>query len=118
MAQPMDGIAPGAATSLRAHVIEAEACWLEVRCGACGGMTVIPVRLIVGQYGPDIEVGAYVARLKCKRCAVPPSSVRLKESPNDVVSKGSGPGWSVLLIDRPAVSVSGRNHSRAPARPG
>lgn len=118
MARPMDGIVPGAESSLRAHLIEAEACWFEIRCAGCGGSTTMPVRLLIRRYGPDIEVGAYVSRLKCKRCGIPPADVRLKERPNDVASQGSTPGWSVQLIDRPAVSVSGRNHSQEPARPG
>lgn len=110
----MDGIAAGAETSLRAHLIEVETCWLEVLCGSCSTATMIPLRMLVRQYGPDAEIGAYVSRLTCKRCRVPPCTVRLQENATDY--KGAVPGWSALLINRAAVSASDRGHSQGAAQ--
>ena len=54
--------------------------WIEARCG-CGSVAYMPVKLLLQQHGPDAQVSALVARMRCKRCQARPAAADLIDSP-------------------------------------
>ena len=77
-------------------------CWLEIHCPACRGKTLLPIKMLASRYGQDVQIGAILGRLSCKRCStkerkVRPGEVWLTDRPGrrDIWDLE---GWAVQLI--------------------
>lgn len=84
-------------TIYRAHLIECEGCWLDVRC-ACGTITLYPFQLLIRKLGRSRQLGEIASRIRCKRCRERPATVHLNETHNREPCHGTPPGWSVQLF--------------------
>lgn len=70
--------------------------WLTVRCGSCGGLVIIPVRLLIERgVSRDMPVADAVDRMKCTRW-----HARLDRPCGGRVAEAS-------LVDRPDHGASG-----------
>jgi hypothetical protein len=111
--------APGSAVALRARFGEMMDCWLEVHCSACKSETLLPIKMQASRYGKDVQIGAILGRLSCKRCSIKdrkvrPGEVWLIDRPGrrDIWDLE---GWAVQLIGE-AVRDSSRNQDAARPR--
>ena len=108
--------APGSAVALRARFGEMPECWIEVHCPACRGKTLLPIKMLAKRFGQDVQIGAILGRLSCKRCStkdskVHPDEVWLLDQPGrrDIWDFD---GWAVQLIGA-AVTDSTQNRGSA-----
>ena len=85
-----------------ARLADLEGYWLEVQC--CGGMTLIPLHMLIQRRGRDTRLRDVMAKLACKRCHRAPRLAYLNETHNRTDIHGAPPGWSVQLIPAPALA--------------
>ena len=74
--------------------------WLEIEC--CGGMTLIPFRLLHARYGDKPRLRDLVPRLRCRKCRQPPARAWVSETHHRLPRGGSAPGWSVKILPQGA----------------
>jgi hypothetical protein len=89
---------------LQHHLSDWPGCLLELNC--CRGMTVMPVRLLMQQWG-DVSFAELLPRLRCRKCKRPPAPVYLCAGHREHNS-GAPPDWAIELVPVPSLPRAAR----------
>lgn len=82
---------------LAARLRELAGIWVQVRCGSCQWVVVMPMQLAARAHG-RLTLRDWLARLKCTQCGERPSSAVVADKPIVNASVAGGATWSVFVV--------------------